>query len=425
MRVDRLVVENFRGIAKLELEFPRQVTVFAGINGAGKTTILQALASLLWRVGGSIHDSLKERHKLHATDVRNGQKAALLLVQTGGQFGETRQSVTWGLRTERLLERSKTSLDTWQRSQANALKFATAKLKEQLLTERTTAVPFGVFYRTNRAVLDIPLRIRKKHAFDQLSAFDDALDGGWSSFRLFFEWFREREDLENQERARSREHQDIQLEAVRSAISALMPGFQDLRVQRQPLRMTISKQGEELDVSQLSDGEKCLLAMTADIARRLALANPASKNPREAEAVILIDEIELHLHPQWQRQVIPNLTKTFPNCQFLVSTHSPQVLSSVQPEDIFVLKSNTDGIEAIRPSHSYGRHSNQILVELMDTPERPAEIRDRIDRMFRAIDEGNLPAASELRRNLERDIHSDDPEFVRADILLRLRGTKK
>lgn len=360
MRVIRLALADFRGIAALDLEFGAGVTVLAGINGAGKSTVLQALATLLWRVGGFLREGARDRQPVQASDIRNGTKAALLTIHTEGRMGK----LEWGLRAERTLS------TVSRRYQAEALRASLATLSRQLQDSPTTSVPFAVFYRTNRAVLDIPLRIRKKHTFDQFSAFDEALEGGWSSFRLFFEWFREREDFENQERARAKAFIDPQLKAVREAVEQLVPGFGDLRVQRVPLRMTVQKGGAELDLAQLSDGEKCLLAMVADLARRLALANPGLKEPRKGAAIVMIDEIELHLHPQWQRQVIPGLQKTFPNCQFIVTTHSPQVLSSVQSEGVRILAMTPEGITATRPTASFGRDSNQILLELMGTSVR-------------------------------------------------------
>jgi predicted ATP-binding protein involved in virulence len=86
----------------------------------------------------------------------------------------------------------------------------------------------------------------------------------------------------------------------------------------------------------LSDGEKCLLAMVGDLARRLAIANPDYPDALQGEAIVLIDEIELHLHPSWQRNIIPALKRTFPKCQFIITTHSPQVLSYIQPKNIYL-----------------------------------------------------------------------------------------
>ena len=157
------------------------------------------------------------------------------------------------------------------------------------------------YYPVNRAVLDIPLRIKERHSFDLLSAYSDSLTGG-ANFRAFFEWFREREDLENENRKyadqlikpEGYQFPDRQLEAVRAALMLFMPEFTNLTVRRNPLRMEVEKNGKTLRVNQLSDGEKCLMAMVGDLARRMAIANPVRPNPLEGEGIILIDEIDLH-----------------------------------------------------------------------------------------------------------------------------------
>lgn len=165
--------------------------------------------------------------------------------------------------------------------------------------------------------------------------------------------------MENENKLDNFKYEDKQLKAIRDAIYSLIPEFYNLRVRRSPLRMTVNKtigdKVEELSIDQLSDGEKCLLAMVGDIARRLAIANPSLGDPLQGEGIVLIDEIELHLHPQWQHKIIPRLTETFPNCQFIVTTHSPQILSHVYPENIYILQSTPDGIIASNPESSYGR----------------------------------------------------------------------
>lgn len=253
----------------------------------------------------------------------------------------------------------------------------------------------------------------------QIDAYKQALTGGRIDFKSLFEWFRNREDLENELRRNETDYRDRQLQAVRQAISSLIPDFSDLRVRRSPLRMTVTKQGQELIVNQLSDGEKCLLAMVGDLARRLAIANPSLNDPLQGSGVVLIDEIELHLHPKWQREIIRGLTRTFPNCQFIVTTHSPQVISHVKPNSIYLLEQTPNGIIAKRPESSFGRDSNRILEDLMSVPERPQQIKDSLLELFRLIDEGNINGARELRKHLATEIGADEPEFVKADVLIR------
>ena len=131
---------------------------------------------------------------------------------------------------------------------------------------------------------------------------------------------------------------------MRGAISQFLPDISDLHVDReeQTPRLMANKSGKPVVVNQLSDGEKCLFAMVGDLARRLALANPALDDPLLGCGIILIDEIELHLHPRWQRDIVTGLERTFPGCQFVISTHSPQVLGDAKDAAIFVLDLHAD-----------------------------------------------------------------------------------
>ena len=215
-----------------------------------------------------------------------------------------------------------------------------------------------------------------------------------------------------------RNYIDKQLEAVRKAIASFLPGYTDLRVKRAPLKMVIHKDKEELIVNQLSDGEKCLLALVGDLARRLAIANPSLDDPLNGEGVVLIDEIDLHLHPSWQRSVVENLTKTFPQCQFMLTTHSPQILSHVKPECIWLLRRDKDGFHSSHPEDSYGQDSNRILEDIMGVPSRPPKIQKRLSRLFLEIDRGDIDKAQRTLTSIRKEI-GDDPELVKANVLIR------
>jgi predicted ATP-binding protein involved in virulence len=182
--------------------------------------------------------------------------------------------------------------------------------------------------------------------------------------------------------------------------------------------MTVFKQDKELIINQLSDGGKCLLVMVSDLARRLAIANPGIADPLQGEGIVLIDEIELHFHPKLQRGILPTLSSTFPNCQFIVSTHSPQIVSDVQPDAIYLLQQTPTGLTASHAVSSYGRDSNQILEDLMGVPDRPKHIKSKLQQLFRLIDDGNLDAAQELKKQLEMQIGLDEPEFAKADVMI-------
>jgi len=135
----------------------------------------------------------------------------------------------------------------------------------------------------------------------------------------------------------------------------------------------------------------------------------------EGEGIILIDEIELHLHPQWQRDIIPRLTNTFPNCQFIVTTHSPQVLSNVKKENVFIVEDFQ-----VHPADAYtfGRDSNSILSELMGVSERPIEIQNKLTECLYKIDDGQIEEAKILLRELSDLLGRNDSEIVKASTLI-------
>ncbi|MBD2137847.1 AAA family ATPase [Anabaena sp. FACHB-1237] len=413
MRVKQLKMQSFRGIGDLIIDFDeKEPTVFIGINGVGKSSILDCLAILLSRFSSAIQHSIASGRLFTEEDIKNDKHETHNEIITDCES----QKFTWSLTKVKKGRIKDTSTNL---SEINKI---AENIKHQLSSSEEYNLPVILYYSTNRAVLDIPLKIRKQHSFTQIDTYENALTGQGSEFRIFFEWFRKQEDLEHELRLENNlNYRDKELEAVRQAISSLIPNFTKLRVRRSPLRMTLQKDGEELIVNQLSDGEKCLLAMVGDLARRLAIANPGLENPLHGYGVVLIDEIELHLHPKWQREIIPALTRTFPHCQFIVTTHSPQVISQVKPQGIYILEKTNDGIIAKRPQSSYGRDSNQILEDLMDVPERPQEIKDRFLKLFRLIDDGNIPEARKLKQSLEQDIGYNDPDFASADVLVRRR----
>ncbi|MBD2384358.1 AAA family ATPase [Cylindrospermum sp. FACHB-282] len=447
MRVKQLKMQSFRGIADLTLDFDeKEPTVFVGINGVGKSSILDCIAILLSNILKEIvyptldsnlnsfsfifsspkslklgkvdeyekatpgQPEIKERF-FSETDITNGYK-------------ETSNHISISIDSEKLAFCSSSSKEVSDYNN-KIVKFF-QKIHHQSKQNHSLNIPLGVFYSVSRAVIDIDLRIIDISLLKQIDAYDEALNGIKISFHRFFQWFRSVEDLENEMLRDNRDYYNPQLEAVKQAISSLIPEFSNLRVRRSPnLRMTVQKQGEELIINQLSDGEKCLLAMVGDLARRLAIANPGLEEPLQGAGVVLIDEIELHLHPKWQREIIPALTRTFPNCQFIVTTHSPQVISEVKPEGIYILEKTDTGVVANRPESSYGRDSNQILEDLMGVPKRPLEIKDSLHDLFKLIEEGNLDGARQLSQQIADIIGESEPELVKARVSIRRKEILK
>ena len=212
---------------------------------------------------------------------------------------------------------------------------------------------------------------------------------------------------------------------VTKAIEQFIPECNHLRVKRVPRpHMLIDKKGKTFNLDQLSDGEKSLISLVGDIARRLAIANPNINNPLEGEGVILIDEIDLHLHPSWQRIVVPKLLSVFPNCQFFISTHSPQVISHVMPDSVFLLDETDEGqILCRKTSETYGMSLDRIVTLVMDDESRPMLVSNQLDKIFELIERKKLTEASQLIKNLKKDMPTD-PELMRAEMFLRREKMK-
>lgn len=418
MKIKSLNLTHFRGAVGLPLIFDDRLNVFFGVNGAGKSTVLDALALMLsWAVSRIRHAGAPGR-PIAEEDITNGKSTAAIELVCQAAGG----AVEW-----KLLKSRKGHPATDDKSSFYGLTEYVKTLQSQLAEagERFN-IPLFVHYPVNRAVLDIPLRIKEKHRFTLLSAHDNALTSG-ANFRTFFEWFREREDLENENRKYRDElikpgdyqFPDPQLDAVRGALTQFLPEFSNLTVRRNPLRMEVEKQGQRLSVNQLSDGEKCMIALIGDLARRLAIANPALESPLQGSGVVLIDEIDLHLHPKWQRLVVPRLLEVFPGCQFVISTHSPHVITHVRPECLFLLKQTPEGVVAEKPNESYGKNVDRILEDLMGLETtRPDLVETDLHTMFQSIDEGALDKARGQIAALRKTI-GDDPDLVKADVLIR------
>jgi predicted ATP-binding protein involved in virulence len=206
------------------------------------------------------------------------------------------------------------------------------------------------------------------------------------NFGTFFEWYRTLEDIENEQYrelvleagGRSDIAYNPQLETVRQVIEKFT-GFKKLTIKRNPLRMQLEKEGIILSIEQLSQGERDLLALVGDLTRRIVIANPARVNPLEGDGIVLIDEIELHLHPKWQRNVVQLLSSTFPNVQFIVTTHSPQVLSEAERGSIVLLSQKHGEFAYTSVSQGKGLSSNEILEEVMDSKSVNQDVQERLD----------------------------------------------
>ena len=421
--------------------YPSNITVFIGNNGSGKTSLLKSVATALtWFVARLKHDKSNGTPIPESVILNTANAAAVEIIVNDKNLQQQSQAYTWRITKNRTARKAEF---TTHLTELNQL---TDHYKQWLGEDDQSSLPLIAFYPVERSVIDIPLKIREKHQFLQIDGYDNALNNA-VDFRRFFEWFRDREDVENEHwkdfiqlinknNFFNKEsgwaevlsnhlieyEKDSQLEAVRQAIYAFMPDFKNLQVSRKPrLAMIIDKNEETLNVNQLSQGEKSLMALVGDIARRLAMMNPKLDNPLLGKGIILIDEIDMHLHPQWQRSIIQRLQTTFPNCQFILTTHSPLVISDTQ--DILVYDLDGQDITAL-PS-LYGQDANTVLLQYMDTNYRNAKVDEQIIQAMDAIQNNQLEQANQLVETLKAELGSDQLDVMRLVAMLKKRTLAK
>jgi predicted ATP-binding protein involved in virulence len=417
MKITELKINNFRGIKELDINLPSSHSncAIVGINGVGKSSILDFITIMLSPLIKAITKNPKGARVFASSDISNGLEA------TEGHIAieEGQENYHWSLIKKLHKE------DNPKSSHTGKAKELAEKYRASALVENELSLPIIVHYTVNRAVIDSSTDWKGENSTESIyDAYTDAIKKGQNNFSAFFNWFKSREDIENEIRLNknnnNHHHRDSQLSAVRLAIESLMEGYRDLQIKRTPhVRMTLSKQNgsDELEVNQLSDGEKCMLAMVGDLSRRMAIANRGMENKLEGRGIVLIDEIDLHLHPRWQQFIMPKLNKTFPNCQFIITTHSPHILSHLQPEEIYLLNNQGGRHTISHPEDSYGLDINSILEDSMSTDHRPPEVKKKLSKLFLMIEEGKLEAAKTFILKLKEE-YSDFPELLKASTII-------
>lgn len=442
MKLAQVTLENFRGIRQLELPLREDLNVLVGENAAGKSTVLDGIAIGLgvmlsrfpdiggigFRKKGDIYSTFSE---MDLDEI----KGMLGIVSAYARVTlESADGKTWDVTKSR--DRTQKTLVQIPRPQGRKEIYEYVDALVDQLNEdpaATVDLPIMAHYGTDRAVLKLPERRRGfAKTLNRIDALRDCLKQS-TNFKNVFEWFIVQEDEERrgQQRLKDWDYRLPALEAVREAIQRMFPGSRQPQTLTNPLRfvlvLDINGKQEELALDQLSDGYRALLALVMDLARRMAQANPRrGADAIDSQAIVLIDEVDLHLHPRWQQRVLVDLANAFPNAQFIVTTHSPQVLTSIRPEQIVRLKRGEAGIVAERAQSSYGAESGRLLEEIMDVDRRPpaatnqftkvlADYRVRIER-----GEGEGDDAKALRRQLDA-LSPQDPALIRADMEIRRR----
>lgn len=387
MKVKKLKIAGLRALTQIELEFQPGMNLLVGVNGVGKTTVLDALRISLSRILVPLTSQRLSKVGIEANDIQIGAASMqlecyvehqekdfnVLILKHKEKYVEDKA----GEVREQVIERH----DREEFSPPNWLTFFPD-------SKRSSIQPVGIYYSVRRS---IPIE-QKQSTLDSFSPNRDF------NLQEIADWIYTNEIL-----AEENPRAGLHVGALRYAADKFLPEYKNLHVVdlNGAKFLMVEKNGIPLNVRQLSDGERGVLALALDLARRLSIANPGLDNPvADGEGIILIDELDLHLHPKWQRTIVENLTSTFPKCQFIVTTHSPQIIPSVEPENVLIMK---DG-KVDAASRTLGMDSNWILRFLMDTVDRPHEAVEAIEKVETLILNGDFKAARhEISQCREKD----------------------
>lgn len=433
MRIERLEVKNFRCLEDISINFPKNnMAVIVGINGAGKSTILDGLKIVL----GSIINQLIQLEIKKDFVLQDIIGSSTIIEQDEIHYTAESSHLDTVIKdsneqTIKVLCTAKILAE--DNSESTPSKITGVDYIEQYSHDSYQNFPLFVYYH-DRPVKQIKPSKISFHR-QQLNIYRGCMQAAVDDFEEFTQWFERQESYENERRLREEPSFRIStLEVVRFTLQTFLEqltniSFSDLRIVRHskdrkfPFRrsipnptLVINKGNQDFRIEQLSSGEKSLLMLVTDMAKRLAIANPGlGENAWQGQGIVLIDEIDLHLHPQWQRRVLPALTKTFPNCQFIVTTHSPQVLSEVPRESVFILEY---GKLLEYSPHTIGRDSNSILYEIFGVKERPEWSQQKIDDCLKLIDEEQWDKAKEALKELSNLLGDDDTAVIKAQTIL-------
>lgn len=417
MQVKRLTLTNVRAFQQTEFEFQPGMNLLVGVNGAGKSTVLDVLRRMYakWLPGSTKDPIAWSRDE----DITIGQP----FMSIAAQLNFYGQPLTYNYQLQRqTVAANPDAIEGQVRDSAYEVQEIDNLLDADGQTVRglyfnETEPPLVVFFSPHRSVSETERKISRSK---RDRANNLALEPRGLNIQELAQWWLVQESLYAETSGQTSLFGETQFNPNR-ALNGVLHSFLDTYGDIYPVSepkpsLRIAKGNMILDVLQLSDGERSMIAVVLDLARRLALANSHLSDPlREGRSIVLIDEIDLHLHPAWQRTICQRLTDTFPNCQFIATTHSPQIMGEVPADRIMMI----DNGEVTRPDQSEGMESGWILQHLMGVSPRREETKRNQAEIESLIEQKAYSEAKLLLREMQKNM-PDDPELARLQTRLNI-----
>ena len=424
MKLKNIKITNYRCFKDVDIDFDEYVTLIVGKNGGGKTAILDAVAVsvstfLLGIDGGISRSILKDdaRYEFHDLDgTIDPQHQFPVSIDSIGDCLD-KQDVKW-IRSLNSANGKTTIKD------AGDLTNIAKKVQNQIMMgDKSLVLPLISYYGTGRlyAQKKEKRNIKFLTEFKRQVGYVDCM-AAESNEKLMLNWFQMQtlKSLQDQQKTGVIER-PLLLKTVEKAICRSYERISgsknatlifDLDTHKLVLEFEAADgSAQKFAMDEMSDGYKNTLSMIGDIAYRMAVLNPILGDQvlEKTPGVVLIDEVDLHLHPQWQQTILGDLHAIFPNVQFIVSSHAPAVIHSVQREQIRILD---NGEIYMPPAQTYGRDANSILREVMKVSERPAFVVKLLDAFYTCMDEKNYKEADKILTEIEEIVGENDPDIA-------------
>ncbi len=426
LRLDELKLTNFRKFEYFSIDFNERITVLVGSNGAGKSAVLDAACVALSSFVHPLH--LETKRPISPSDARLCQIEIEGIIEQQAQYPvsvgavghadkDDGDSITW----ERTL---KSSDDFAYKDESNELYRLAWDCRNRVQDgDAALVLPLVVSYGTGRFHEDDKKALPAPGTtFNRLEGYRGALDAH-TNYKRMLEWFYKM-TAQDVQRATSLNPQPPSplFTAVRKAVEEFYKAISGCIQTKVTYNLDINDLDIEaemndgsiqrLPLSLFSDGYRTVLCMVADIAYRMALLNPAcGSDVLKTPGVVLIDEIDLHLHPLWQARILKDLNKMFPNVQFIVTSHAPLVISSVPASQVRILGEE----EGLAPQcESWGLSANDVLTGIMGTKDRQPEVVRLLREFDTLFDKERFDEAECILDKLEGQIGPNNPDLVAA-----------